>query len=438
MKKYMIRTYGCQMNEHDSEKISWILENMGYIPTLNEEESDLIIYNTCAIRQTAEDKVYGQLGSLKRLKRDNPDLVICVCGCMMQIEEARRIIESKYKHIDIIFGTNNIQKLPQLITAYEQTGETIVDIIEENREIDESIEANRTYTYKSYVNIMYGCNNFCSYCIVPYARGREQSREPQNIIKEIENLASRGYKEITLLGQNVNSYGNTFNDNYNFVDLLEEINKILGIERIRFMTSHPKDISDDLIHAFGKLDKLCNHLHLPIQSGSNNILRRMNRGYTREEYLDKIGRVRKIVPDMSITTDIIIGFPGETEEDFKDTLSLVEEVKFDSAYTFLYSIRDGTPASKMKNQVDHKTKHKRFNKLLDTLNSISLENNEKLINKKMKVLVEDISKNNAKILTGRTENAKLVHFKGEKDLIGKIIDIEINNAKTFTLEGKQV
>ena len=310
MKKYLIRTFGCQMNEHDSEKISWVLEGMNYRSTDREEDADLIIFNTCAVRKSAEERVYGQIGELKRLKRIKPGLIISICGCMMQRDEVLEIITSKHRHVDIIFGTNNIHKLPQLINNHEKTGETIIDIVEENREIDESIEANRKYSFKSFVNITYGCNNFCTYCIVPYTRGRERSREPEYIIEEIEKLAKTGCKEVTLLGQNVNSYGKTLDKEYSFADLIRDIHKIDGIERIRFMTSHPKDISDELISLYGELDKLCNQLHLPIQSGSNRILKLMNRKYTREDYLKIIDKVRRVKPDISITTDLIVGFPG--------------------------------------------------------------------------------------------------------------------------------
>lgn len=434
-KKYLIVTYGCQMNEHDSEKISWILEDMGYILADNREECDLIIYNTCAVRKTAENRVYGQLGELKELKRNKPDLIIAVCGCMMQREEVIDTIASKYGHVDIIFGTNNIHKLPQLISNYNKTKQMTIDILEENREIDESVDANRKYSYKAFVNIMYGCNNFCSYCIVPYTRGRERSREPQNIIDEIKGLASTGYKEITLLGQNVNSYGKTLNMDYSFSDLLKDINDIDGIKRIRFMTSHPKDISDELINSYAELDKLCDHLHLPVQSGSNRILKLMNRGYTREEYENIIKKVKLVNPNITLTTDIIVGFPGETEEDFNDTLSLVKEVGFDSAFTFLYSVREGTPAAKMKSQIDDRIKHQRFQQLLDILHPIGLEKNEKLLGNTLKVLVEDVSKNDKAMLDGRTTGGKLVHFSGGKELIGKIVDVRITSVKTFTLKG---
>ncbi|NLY45252.1 MAG: tRNA (N6-isopentenyl adenosine(37)-C2)-methylthiotransferase MiaB [Tissierella sp.] len=435
MKKYLIRTFGCQMNEHDSEKISWVLEGMNYESTDISEEADLIIFNTCAVRKTAEEKVYGQIGELKRLKRENSNLVIAICGCMMQREEVLEIVTTKHRHVDIIFGTNNIHKLPQLINNYEKTGKTVIDIVEENREIDENIEANRKYSFKSYVNIMYGCNNFCTYCIVPYTRGRERSREPENILEEIKKLAETGCKEITLLGQNVNSYGKTLERDYSFADLIKDIDKIDGIERIRFMTSHPKDISDELINLYANMDKLCDHLHLPVQSGSNRMLKLMNRKYTKEDYLKIIDKVKSINPNISITTDIIIGFPGETEEDFNETLELVKEVGFDSAYTFLYSIREGTPAASMEEQVDNKVKNERFQRLMDVLHPFGLEFNEKLLNKTVKVLVEEVSKNNEKILSGRTDSGKLVHFEADESLIGELVDVKINSVKTFTLEG---
>lgn len=434
-KKYTIVTYGCQMNEHDSEKISWILENMGYIWTDDKEDSDFIIYNTCLVRENAELKVYGQLGALKDLKRKNPDLILAVCGCMMQREEIRNIILRKYRHVDIIFGTGNIHKLPQLINRYHQSNETVVDVVEDNREIVENIDANRKYSFKAYVNVMYGCNNFCTYCIVPYTRGRERSREPENIIEEVRSLAERGYKEITLLGQNVNSYGKTLSYDYTFANLLEDINKIDGIKRIRFMTSHPKDLSDELIEAMASLDKVCEHLHLPIQSGSSRILKVMNRKYTKEDYLKLVEKIRNRIPDIALTTDIIVGFPGETEEDFNETLELVKKVEYDSAFTFLYSIREGTIAARMENQIPDDIKQERFQRLLDTLYPIFYKKNLKYQDKVVEVLVEEVSKNNEKVLTGRTRHGKLVHFEGDKKLIGQLVDVKIDNVKTFTLEG---
>ena len=438
IKKYTINTYGCQANEHDSEKISWILKNMGYEWTDDMEESDFIIYNTCLVRENAELRVYGQLGALKNLKRRKPDIIIAVCGCMMQREEVREVILTKYNHVDIIFGTKNIHKLPQLINRYMQTGKTVVDIVEDNREIIEDVGANRKYTFKAYVDIMYGCNNFCTYCIVPYTRGRESSRNPKNIIAEVEALAIKGFKEITLLGQNVNSYGNTLDYNYSFAKLLGEINKIDGIERIRFMTSHPKDLSDELIDAMASLDKVCEHFHLPVQSGSNRVLKAMNRKYTKEDYIDLVDKLEKAVPGIAITTDIIVGFPGETEEDFKETLDLVKRVRYDSAFTFLYSIREGTYAANMKNQIPDDIKHERFQRLLDTLYPIFYEKNIRYKDKIVDVLVEEVSKNDEDVLSGRTRSGKLVHFKGNKDLIGKIVDVKINEVKSFTLEGCKI
>ena len=434
-KKYMVQTYGCQMNEHDSEKISWILEEMGYILTDNIKKCDLIIYNTCAVRKSAENKVFGKLGELKREKRNNPDLILIVCGCMMQRQEIVDIITSKYRQVDVIFGTNNIHKLPELVNNHLKTGKTVIDIVEDTKEINEDINANRNYDFKAFVNIMHGCNNFCTYCIVPYTRGREVSRNPKNILEEIKGLANNGCKEVTLLGQNVNSYGKTLENKYSFPDLLRDINIIDGIERIRFMTSHPKDISDELIGSYGKLDKLCNHLHLPVQSGSDRVLNLMNRKYTRQDYLNTIKKIRRINSNISITTDIIVGFPGETEEDFEETLNLVREVKFDSAYTFLYSIREGTPAAKMDDQVPDKIKHKRFQRLLDVLHETGLKENENFLNKEVSVLVEDISKSDEDTLSGRTSSGKLVHFKGSKRLIGNIVNVKIKSVNTFSLEG---
>ena len=438
MKKYLIETYGCQMNEYDSEKIAWTLDKMGYKATENREDCDLIIFNTCAIRKSAELKVFGKLGALKDLKRRNPNLILSVCGCMMQREDIRDIVLSKYRQVDIIFGTNNIHKLPQLVTRYLETGKTVIDINEENREIEENIDANRKYSYKAFVNIVYGCNNYCTYCIVPYTRGRERSRDPKSILNEIESLALNGCKEITLLGQNVNSYGNTFDIRYSFPDLLKDVSNIEGIERIRFMTSHPKDLSDELIESYATLEKLCDHLHLPIQSGSNRVLKKMNRKYTKEDYLKIIEKIRKSVPDIAITTDIIVGFPGETDEDFEDTLALVERVKFDLAYTFLYSKREGTQAATMEDQIPEDIKHIRFQRLVDTLNSIALEQNKKLLGKVVEVLVDDVSKNNEVVLNGRTSSSKLVHFLGSKDLIGSFVNVRIDAVKTFTLEGTVV
>ncbi len=438
MKKYLINTSGCQANELDSEKISWVLDTMGYESTQDKEQADIILFNTCAVRKSAEDKVFGQLGELKELKRRKPEVILGICGCMMQREDIREFFLSKHKHIDLVFGTNNIHKLPQLISRQIETGKTIVDIIEDTREIDENIDAHRKYSYKAFVDIMYGCDNYCTYCIVPYTRGRERSREPETIIMEISKLVESGVKEVTLLGQNVNSYGKTLHMDYSFPDLLKDINEIEGLERIRFMTSHPKDFTERLIQAYVELDKLSPHLHLPVQSGSNRVLKMMNRKYTREEYLEKINAIKERLPNLAITTDIIVGFPGETEEDFQDTIDLVRDVEFDSAYTFLYSIRDGTIAAKIEEQVPDQIKHERFQRLLDTLHPIGLKLNQKLLGTIQKVLVEEVSKNDSRVMSGRTESAKLVHFPGGEELIGKIVNVRIDNVKTFTLEGEMI
>jgi len=430
MKKYLINTSGCQANELDSEKISWVLDTMGYESTQDKEQADIILFNTCAVRKSAEDKVFGQLGELKELKRRKPEVILGICGCMMQREDIREFFLSKHKHIDLVFGTNNIHKLPQLISRQIETGKTIVDIIEDTREIDENIDAHRKYSYKAFVDIMYGCDN--------YTRGRERSREPETIIMEISKLVESGVKEVTLLGQNVNSYGKTLHMDYSFPDLLKDINEIEGLERIRFMTSHPKDFTERLIQAYVELDKLSPHLHLPVQSGSNRVLKMMNRKYTREEYLEKINAIKERLPNLAITTDIIVGFPGETEEDFQDTIDLVRDVEFDSAYTFLYSIRDGTIAAKIEEQVPDQIKHERFQRLLDTLHPIGLKLNQKLLGTIQKVLVEEVSKNDSRVMSGRTESAKLVHFPGGEELIGKIVNVRIDNVKTFTLEGEMI
>ncbi len=437
-KTSFIRTYGCQMNEHDSEKISWILELMGYKPTTEESEADFLIYNTCAIRENAELKVYGKVGSLKTIKEQNPNLKIAVCGCMMQLDEIRETIEKKHQHVDVIFGTHNIDKLPILFNKHLNEDRPIIDILEDNLDLVEGLNNNRESDYKAYVNIIFGCNNFCTYCVVPYTRGREISRKPDDILEEIKELAKNGYKEIMLLGQNVNSYGKTLNNDYSFTDLLTDINEIDGIERIRFMTSHPKDLSDELINAYGSLDKLSNHLHLPIQSGSNNVLKRMNRNYTREDYLEKIKKIREVKPDISITTDIMVGFPGETEEDFKDTVELIKEVEFDFVYNFIFSLREGTKAENMDNQLSYEVKHKRFEKLSSEINQIILKNNEKLIGKEIRVLVEELSKNDDNKMSGRTDDFKIVHFQGDESLIGKMVLVEITGAKTFSMEGKLI
>lgn len=434
-KKYTIITYGCQMNHHDSERIAYLLESLGYSPEKDLEKSDFIIYNTCLVRENAELKVYGQLGSLKALKKQKPNIIIAVCGCMMQTGNARETIISKYKHVDIIFGTKNISRLPSLIARHRSTGEVVVDI-EEADIIDDDTPINRNHPFIAYVNIMTGCNNYCTFCIVPYARGKEISRTPDSIIREIKDLAKRGYKEIILLGQNVNSYGKTLRPKVTFPELLKMVNDINGIERIRFLTSHPKDCSDELIDAIANLDKVCENIHLPFQSGSNKVLKNMHRVYTREHYLNTIRKLKEKIPNITLSTDIIVGFPGETEEDFKETLSLVKEVEYDQGFTFLYSIRKGTKAAEMKDQIPHEVKQERFQRLIDSMYEIFYKKNKADVGKVLEVLVEGTSKNNPEVLTGRTRGYKLVHFVGGKRNIGHLVNVRITGNNSFALEGE--
>ncbi len=434
-KTFNILTYGCQMNEHDSEKISGILNSIGYEETDDEKDADLVIFNTCLIRENAELKVFGKLGEVKGLKRSKPDMLVAICGCMMQKPEIREKVMKSFSFVDIIFGTNTIHELPDLIYNVDFNNNRSVGIIDNTEQIYENMPKIRKYNYKALVNITYGCNNFCSYCVVPYVRGREKSREPQEIINEVTKLAEDGCKEITLLGQNVNSYGNTLESKFTFADLLIELNKIDGIERIRFMTSHPKDLTDDLIQVIKECDKICNHIHLPIQSGSNKVLDKMNRKYTKEHYLDIVSKIKSAIPDVSITTDIIVGFPGETEEDFQETVDIVKKVEYDSAFTYLYSVREGTKAALMEDQIPDEIKHNRFNELLDVLYPIVYEKNKQCIGKVYSILVESVSKSSENFLTGRTEHFRLVHFKGSEDLIGKIVNVKITNVKTFHMEG---
>ena len=432
MKSYVIVTFGCQMNEHDSEKISGILTSIGYEETNDDKNADLVIFNTCLIRENAELRVFGKLGEVKGLKRKAPDMLVAVCGCMMQKQEIREKVLKKFSFVDIIFGTNTIHELPMLIYNAEINKRKSVGIIDNTESIYENMPKQRKFKHKALVNITYGCNNFCTYCVVPYVRGREKSREPNEIIQEIRALAEDGCKEVTLLGQNVNSYGSNLDNKVTFAGLLYEINKIDGIERIRFMTSHPKDLTDDLIKAIKECDKVCKHVHLPVQAGSNEVLRRMNRKYTKEHYLNLVEKLKKAVPDIAITTDIIVGFPGETEEDFLETIDIVKRVQYDSAFTFLYSVREGTKAATMEDQVPVDVKHERFDRLLDVLYPIVLCKNEQCIGKVFPVLVE--SAENGK-LTGRTEHFRLVHFKGSSELIGEIVNVRITNVKTFHTEG---
>ena len=384
----------------------------------------------------AELKVYGNLGALKNLKKKNPNLIIAVCGCMMQQEGMAENIIKKYPFVDIIFGTHNSYKFPEYLNRVKQENKSVIEILNKEEGIIEGVPIDRESTIKAFVTIMYGCNNFCTYCIVPFVRGRERSRKPEDIEKEIANLVQKGYKEITLLGQNVNSYGKGLEPELNFADLLKRVNKIDGLERIRFMTSHPKDLTDDVIEAVNNCSKVCEHIHLPVQSGSSRILKKMNRYYDREKYMLLINKIKNEIPDIAITTDIIIGFPGESEEDFLDTLSLVKEVQYDSAFTFIYSKRKGTPADEMEEQIDDDLKHERFNRLVEVVNDSCAKKNNEYIGKVCEILVEGFSKNDTTKLMGRTRTGKLVNFQGSENLIGKLVNVKITKANSFSLLGE--
>ena len=437
--KYIIQTFGCQMNEHDSEKLCAMLDSMGYEQGMMVDECDLIIYNTCAVRENAELKVFGNLGHLKLAKRKNPDLKIAVCGCMMQQPHVVKEIKSKYKHVDLVFGTHNLYKFPELLTKSIESENILVDVWDVDGEVVEGLKSNRKFELKAFVNIMYGCNNFCTYCIVPYTRGRERSRTPEDILNEIKELVANGTKEVTLLGQNVDSYGKTLDNPMTFAELLREVNNVEGIERIRFMTSHPKDISDEVIYAIRDCDKVCEFLHLPVQCGSSSLLKVMNRHYTKEQYLEIIEKAKKEVPDIAFSTDLMIGFPGETEEDLLDTIDVVEKVRYDSAFTFIYSKRKGTPAAEMENQIPEDVKHERFNRVLSKVNEIVGEINQSYIGRTVEVLVEGKSKTDDNRFMGRTRQNKLVNFDAKsKDLIGKLINVEITSATGFSLIGKEI
>ena len=428
-------TYGCQQNNSDSEKIKGMLSEMGYIHTDDRKIADLIIINTCCVRENAELKLYGSIGALKHLKKDNPELIIAVCGCMMQQDEAVQIIKKKYKHVDLIFGTHNLHKLPQLLERVINEHYTLIDIMNTDGKIIEDIPVFREDKYKAYVTIMYGCNNFCSYCIVPYVRGRERSRKLEDIVTEITELAKDGCIEVMLLGQNVNSYGKDLNENVDFADLIRQVNNIEGIKRIRFMTSHPKDISDKLITTMAECQNVCEHLHLPFQAGSNEILNKMNRVYTKEEYLAKIEKVKKAIPGIALSTDVIVGFPGETDADFDETLDVMSKVEFDQAFMFIYSKRSGTPAAKMVEQIDEDEKHRNFNKLMALQNDISKKINDTYLDKTVEVLTEGISKTKNEKYTGRTRTGKIVNFSGKGDLIGKLVNVKIDEIHSWFLNG---
>ncbi len=434
---YCITTFGCQMNSRDSEKISGILKQIGYEET-DTENADFVLYNTCTVRENANNRVYGRLGYLGKLKKSNPGMKIAICGCMMQEPSAVEKIKTSYRFVDIIFGTHNIFKLAELMQIRLDSKRMVIDLWKDTDMIVESLPNDRKYSFKAGVNIMFGCNNFCSYCIVPYVRGRERSRNPKDILEEIRSLAADGVVEIMLLGQNVNSYGKTLDTPMSFAKLLEEIEKIEGIERIRFMTSHPKDLSDELIEVMKHSNKICKHLHLPVQSGSSRLLRLMNRRYTKESYLELVDKIRTAVPDISLTTDIIVGFPGETEEDFLETMEVVQKVGYDSAFTFIYSKRTGTPAATMEDQVEEKVAMERFDRLLKEVQLSSAKSAGKDENTIQKVLVEEVNSQNNTLLTGRLSNNLLVHFPGDVSLVGKIVEVHLTESKGFYYMGKLV
>ncbi len=426
---------GCQMNAKDSEKLLGILREVGYEETESEDGADLVIYNTCTVRENANQKVYGRLGYLNSLKRSNPHMMIALCGCMMQEPKVVETIKKSYRFVDMVFGTHNIFKLAEILYQRMISQKMVIDIWDGTTEIVEDLPAERKYPFKSGVNIMFGCNNFCSYCIVPYVRGRERSRNPEDIIQEIKNLVADGVVEVMLLGQNVNSYGKTLENPISFAQLLRRVEEIEGLKRIRFMTSHPKDLSDELIEVMKHSKKICRHLHLPLQSGSTQILKEMNRKYTKEQYLELAQKIRREIPDISLTTDIIVGFPGETEEDFLETMDVVEKVRYDSAFTFIYSKRTGTPAASMENQVPAADVKNRFDRLLKQVQRISTEMSSKDTGKVLDVLVEGVDEKNKELLTGRLSNNVMVHFPGDPSLIGTIVSVKLEQSKGFYYMG---
>ena len=433
MKKYYIETMGCQLNENDSEKIAGITEKAGFEQTNNPADADLVIFNTCCVRENAEERLFGKLGELKK-QREEKGTIIAIGGCMMQEPHILDKIKQSYNYTDIVFGTHTLHKFEEDLNKAIEERKKIRDVIDIDGEVIEGLPIKRNDKYRASVTIMYGCNNFCSYCIVPYVRGRERSREPKKILEEVSILAKEGYKEITLLGQNVNSYNG--GENYKFANLLNDVCKIEGIERIRFVSPHPKDFTDDVIEAIANNEKVARVIHLPLQSGSSNILKVMNRKYTKEQYLELVEKMRKRIPNVVFSTDIIVGFPGETKEDFEDTLDVVRKVNFEQVYMFIYSRRVGTVADRMENQIPEEIKHQRFDKLKELYDSRVSENNEKYVGTTQKLLVEGFSKNDKNVLTGRTDTNKVVNFEGTEDLIGKIINIKITEEHKWYLTGK--
>lgn len=430
-------TFGCQMNARDSEKLAGILERMGYVE-VQEEEADFVIYNTCTVRENANLRVYGRLGYLHSLKKKNPHMMIGLCGCMMQEPQVVEKLKKSYSFVNLIFGTHNIYKFAELVVSALLSDHMVIDIWKDTDKIVEDLPSQRKFPFKSGVNIMFGCNNFCSYCIVPYVRGRERSRNPKDIVREIENLVADGVVEVMLLGQNVNSYGKNLEEPMTFAQLLQEVEKIEGLKRIRFMTSHPKDLSDELIEVMKNSKKICKHLHLPLQSGSTEILKVMNRRYAKEQYLNLVERIRAAIPDISLTTDIIVGFPGETEEDFLETMDVVEKVRYDSAFTFIYSKRTGTPAAAMENQIPDDVVKDRFDRLLSKVQEIGREMSSRDTGTIQEVLVEEQNSQDPHLMTGRLSNNLLVHFEGDTSLLGQICQVHLDECRGFYYMGTKV
>ncbi|WAH39218.1 tRNA (N6-isopentenyl adenosine(37)-C2)-methylthiotransferase MiaB [Alicyclobacillus dauci] len=436
-KKYYLRTYGCQMNEHDTEVMAGLLQGMGYVPTDSQEESDVILFNTCAVRENAEDKVFGEIGRLRPLKQRNPELVLGLCGCMAQEQGVQKMVLEKFPWVDVVFGTHNIDRLPALLAEARTSQATVMEVWDKAAETVEDMPKARKDNVRAWVNIQYGCNKFCTYCIVPYTRGRERSRQPEDIVQEVRQLVADGFKEITLLGQNVNDYGVDLGTS-SFAKLLREVNDIPGIDRIRFTTSNPWNFSDDLIAAIAECEHVVEHVHLPVQSGNNEILKRMNRSHTREYYLQLVKKIRAAIPGVSLTTDIIVGFPGETEEQFEDTVSLVREVQFDNAFTFIYSPRENTPAARFEDTLTLDEKKQRLYRLNEAQAEVCLKRNQDLKGEVVDVLVEGASKTNAQVLSGRTRTNRLILFPGSIDLRGQHVQVEITHPQTFLLKGRMV
>lgn len=435
-KNYTIHTFGCQMNDHDSEVMAGLLEGMGYLPAGEGAEPDIILINTCCVRETAENKVFGMLGRLRKVKEARPSTIIGVGGCMVQQYDTARRIQSRFHHVDLIFGTHNLHQLPRMVQQVAEGKGRVFEVLPEEGEVVENLPRRRAPGLRAWVTIMYGCNNFCTYCIVPHVRGRERSRKPEDVLGEVRRLAAEGCREITLLGQNVNSYGKDLAESCDFAGLLMLLEEVEGLERVRFMTSHPRDFSDRLINVIAGLNKVCEHIHLPVQAGSTRVLQLMNRSYSRGDYLDLVERIRSAIPGVSLTTDLIVGFPGETEDDFRQTVDLVQRVGFDSAYTFVYNKRTGTPAAEMEKQVDDQVKSRRIQELIQIQTAISLEKNQAEEGRVLEVMVDGVSKANQDRYSGRTRSNKLVVFPGYPELVGKILPVLITRGTLTHLEGK--